>query len=72
MEPTRHGSCDARLGDIGDWRSCDLTWIVGLLLRGWRKGLDAEAGAVLASRCRRADDLAWWCERAVEAAERRF
>ena len=28
---------------IGDWdRQVDLTWIIGLLLRGWRKGLDAE------------------------------
>ena len=35
---------------IGDWAAqVDLTWIVGLLLRGWRKGLDAEAGETLAS-----------------------
>ena len=35
---------------IGDWDAqLDLTWIVGLLLRGWRKGLDAEAGATLPS-----------------------
>ena len=45
----------------------DLAILVGLLLRGWRKGYDAEAGITLASGCRRADDLAWWCERAVEA-----
>ena len=51
----------------GDWDTqLDLTWIVGLLLRGWRKGLDAEAGVTLASRVSAADDLAWWCE-AVEA-----
>ena len=58
---------------IGDWDAqLDLTWIVGLLLRGWRKGLDAEAGVVLASGVGRGDDLAWWCERAVEAAGRRL
>ena len=56
---------------IGDWDAQrDLTWIVGLLLRGWRKGLDAEAGAVLGSGVGAADDLAWWC--GVEAAARRL
>ena len=44
--------------------------LVGLLLRGWRKGLDAEAGITLASGVSARDDLAWWCERAVEAANR--
>ncbi len=48
----------------------DLAILVGLLLRGWRKGLDAEAGITLASGISAADDLAWWCERAVEAADR--
>ena len=58
---------------IGDWDAqVDLTWIVGLLLRGWRKGLDAEAGAVLPSGIAAADDLAWWSSHAVDAAERRF
>ena len=58
---------------IGDWDAqLDLTWIVGLLLRGWRKGLDAEAGAVLGSGIAATDDLAWWCDRAVEAAARRL
>jgi hypothetical protein len=58
---------------IGDWDAQrDLTWIVGLVLLGWRKGLDAEAGAVLASGVSAADDLAWWCEQAVEAAGRRL
>ncbi len=58
---------------IGDWDAqVDLTWIVGLLLRGWRKGLDAEAGAILGSGIAAADDLAWWCDRAVEAAARRL
>jgi hypothetical protein len=60
-------------GLVGDWElQTDLTWIVGLLLRGWRKGLDAEAGVVLPSGIRAADDLAWWCARADEAASRRL
>ena len=58
---------------IGDWDAQrDLTWIVGLLMRGWRKGLDAEAGLTLGSGVAAADDLAWWCARAVEAAGRRL
>jgi hypothetical protein len=58
---------------IGDWDAqLDLTWIVGLLLRGWRKGLDAETGAVLGSGVSATDDLAWWSARAVEAAARRL
>jgi hypothetical protein len=58
---------------IGDWDAQrDLTWIVGLLLRGWRKGIDAAAGVMLPSRLSAADDLAWWCRRATEAAERRL
>jgi hypothetical protein len=60
-------------GLAGDWPTqLDLTWIVGLLLRGWRKGLDADAGVVLPSGLTAAQDLAWWCERAVEAADRRL
>jgi hypothetical protein len=56
---------------IGDWDTqVDLTWIVGLLLRGWRKGLDADAGFVLPSGVSAADDLASWCARAVGAADR--
>jgi hypothetical protein len=50
----------------------DLAVLVGLLLRGWRKGFDTEAGMTLASGVHAADDLAWWCERAVEAARRRL
>ena len=58
---------------IGDWDAQrDLTWIVGLLLRGWRKGLDAEADVVLGSGVRATDDLAWWSAQAVEAAGRRL
>ncbi len=58
---------------IGDWEAQrNLVWIVGLLMRGWRKGLDTEAGATLGSGVAAADDLAWWCEHAVEAARRRL
>ena len=58
---------------IGDWAAqVDLTWIVGLLLRGWRKGLDAEAGETLGSGASAVDDLAFWCDRAVEAAGRQL
>lgn len=56
---------------IGDWGlQVDLALIVGLLLRGFRKGLDTEAGVTLASGAPAADDLAWWCERAVLASAR--
>ena len=64
-----------RLGSVplGDPAAqTDLTWIVGLVLRGWRKGLDTDAGRRLASGVAAADDLAWWCERAVAAASRRL
>jgi Phosphotransferase enzyme family len=58
---------------IGDWEAqVDLAWIVGLLLRGWRKGLDAERGAVLGSGVSGAEDLAWWSTAAVDAARRRL
>ena len=66
--PTPSGPCRSATATA----QVDLTWIVGLLLRGWRKGLDAEAGLRLASGVAAADDLAWWCERAVEAAARRL
>ena len=45
-----------------------LAWIVGLLLRGWRKGYDADAGLVYPSGMSAADDLALWSRRAVAAA----
>ncbi|HEX5825129.1 MAG TPA: phosphotransferase [Candidatus Limnocylindrales bacterium] len=51
-------------------RTDDLAILVGLLLRGWRKGADAAAGLTLASGVGAAEDLAWWCDRAVEAAAR--
>jgi hypothetical protein len=57
----------------GDWETTlDLTWIVGLLLRGWRKGLDADAGVTLPSGLTAADDLGWWAGQATQAAERRL
>lgn len=60
-------------GLAGDWDlQRDLAWIIGLLLRGWRKGLDAEAGVVLPSGETAEQDLARWCERATEAAYRRL
>jgi hypothetical protein len=52
--------------------SDDLAIVIGLLLRGWRKGLDAAAGLTLASGRPAAEDLAWWGRSAVEAAERRL
>lgn len=58
---------------VGDpTEQADLTWLVGLLLRGWRKGLDADAGRRLASGVPATADLAWWGMRAVEAADRRL
>lgn len=60
-------------GLAGDWDlQRDLTWIIGLLLRGWRKGLDARADVTLPSGVSAADDLDWWCEQAVEASYRRL
>ncbi|HEY8168764.1 MAG TPA: aminoglycoside phosphotransferase family protein [Candidatus Limnocylindrales bacterium] len=50
----------------------DLAVLVGLLLRGWRKGLDAEASVVHASGVTALDDLTWWCREAVAAADRRL
>jgi hypothetical protein len=38
-----------------------LTILCGLLIRGWRKGLDAEAGEP--------SELRWWCERASSASQ---
>jgi aminoglycoside phosphotransferase (APT) family kinase protein len=56
---------------VGEWDAqVDLAMLVGILLRGWRKGLDTAAGAVLASGMAAEDDLAWWCDRAVAAARR--
>jgi hypothetical protein len=61
-------------GSVGelafDEDGVDAAILVGLLLRGWRKGADAKAGVIHASGVSAADDLAWWSERAVEAAGR--
>jgi hypothetical protein len=58
---------------LGEWDAqVDLARIVGLLLRGWRKGLDTEAGATLGSGVSGRDDLAEWSALAVEAAARRL
>jgi aminoglycoside phosphotransferase (APT) family kinase protein len=50
----------------------DLAIVVGLLLRGWRKGLDADAGLRTASGWRASEDLEWWSGQAVAAASRRL
>jgi hypothetical protein len=67
-----HGFGDARLDPgLGEWDAqVDLAILVGLLLRGWRKGLDAEAELNLPTGLSAADDLAWWSQRALEAAAR--
>lgn len=74
---SRYRSALARdtAGDVivGDWDAqLDLARIVGLLLRGWRKGLDAESGARLGSGASGRHDLAEWSAAAVEAAARRL
>jgi aminoglycoside phosphotransferase (APT) family kinase protein len=48
----------------------ELAWIVGLLLRGWRKGYDAEANITHPSGMTARNDLELWSERAVDAASR--
>jgi hypothetical protein len=72
LERYRESAREAGSEPPGWSEQVDLVWIIGLLLRGWRKGLDAEAGVMLPSGIGAADDLAWWCEKAVEAAGRRF
>ena len=58
---------------IGDWETQrDLAMIIGLLLRGWRKALDAEAGRILPTGVSARDDLAWWSDAAIDAAARRL
>lgn len=62
----------AGLPDDGVWAAQrDLSLVVGLLLRGWRKGLDAEAGLVLPDGRTARQDIDWWSSNAVVAAERR-
>lgn len=63
----------AGIEDDDAWRQTwDLTILVGLLLRGWRKGLDTEAGVVYPSGKAAAYDLAWWGSQAIGAAARRL
>jgi len=63
----------AGLPDDAAWRATfDLAVLVGLVLRGWRKGLDTEAGVVYPSGKAAAYDLAWWGSQAMGAAERRL
>ena len=50
----------------------DLAIVIGLLLRGWRKGLDAEAGLVTACGWSARTDIEWWAREAAEAATRRL
>lgn len=50
----------------------DLAIVVGLLLRGWRKGLDAAGGTVLPTGRDAAADLRWWGEEALGSAARRL
>ena len=59
------GFGDARLDPgLGDWDAqVDLAILVGLLLRGWRKGLDAEAGLTLPTGVSAAGDLGRPCRR---------
>jgi hypothetical protein len=62
----------AGLGQDDAWAAqWDLAVLVGILLRGWRKGIDTEAGVVNPSGAA-AWDLAWWGSQAVGAAERRL
>jgi hypothetical protein len=73
---TRYHAAMVKRGDAGertiaDWPAqIDAAILVGLLLRGWRKGADAEAGLTLASGVSAVDDLGWWCDRALDAADR--
>jgi hypothetical protein len=50
----------------------DLAILVGLVLRGWRKGLDADVGLVTACGWTAAEDLAWWSAESLDAAARRL
>ena len=59
-----------RYDSAADAADLDLAWIVGLLLRGWRKGYDAEAGLTHPSGMSARDDLELWCGRAIDAAKR--
>ena len=63
----------AGLPDDDSWKAQqDLALVVGLLLRGWRKGLDADAGLVTACGWAATADLDLWGRAATEAARRRL
>jgi hypothetical protein len=63
----------AGIADDAAWQATwDLAVLVGIMLRGWRKGLDAEAGVVHPSGKSAAYDLAWWGSQAIGAAARRL
>lgn len=63
----------AGLPDDDAWAAqWDLAVLVGLLLRGWRKGYDTEAGVVYPNGKAAAWDLAWWGSQAIGAAARRL
>jgi Phosphotransferase enzyme family len=63
----------AGIADDDAWQAqWDLAVLVGLLLRGWRKGIDTEAGVVYPSGKAAAYDLAWWGSQAIGAAGRRL
>jgi hypothetical protein len=63
----------AGLEDDESWRATwDLAVLVGLVLRGWRKGLDTDTGVVYPSGKAAAYDLAWWGSQAIGAADRRL
>jgi hypothetical protein len=63
----------AGLPDDPEWTAQrDFAIVVGLLLRGWRKGLDAGAGHTFAYGRSAAEDLGWWSSNAIEAAARRL
>jgi hypothetical protein len=68
-----HYRLAAGLPDDEAWRAqWDLAVLVGLLLRGWRKGYDTEAGVVYPNGKAAAWDLAWWGSQALGAAARRL
>ncbi len=63
----------AGLADDETWHAqWDLAVITGLHLRGWRKGLDTDAGVVYPNGVAAAKDLAWWTSNAIAAAQRRL
>jgi hypothetical protein len=63
----------AGLPDDETWAAqWDLAILIGLLLRGWRKGQDTEAGVVYPNGLAAAKDLAWWGANATGAAARRL